>query len=33
MPKKRRQFTADYKFKVAMEATKGIKMLGQHLSR
>jgi len=29
MPKKRRQFTADYKFKVALEAAKGTKTLAQ----
>jgi transposase-like protein len=31
MPKKRRQFTADYKFKVALEAAKGTKRLA-HLT-
>jgi transposase-like protein len=29
MPKKRRQFTADYKFKVALEAAKGTKTLAE----
>ena len=29
MAKKRRQYSADYKFKVALEAAKGTKTLGQ----
>lgn len=29
MPKKRRQFSADYKFKIALEAAKGTKTLAQ----
>lgn len=29
MPKKHRQYSADYKFKVALEAARGTKTLGQ----